>query len=54
MRIAPLLAVIAFLTIPSLAAAECSWGLSQEANISCADGTTWDAETQACTPVVSS
>lgn len=54
MRITALLAAIAFLSLPTLAAAECSWGMGHEVTMSCTDGATWDADTQSCVPVVSS
>ncbi|WJY21338.1 hypothetical protein QTA57_16495 [Fontisubflavum oceani] len=55
MRIKTLLAALALMTAPSLAIAECSWGHgSNEASISCAQGTTWDAESQRCVTSVSS
>jgi hypothetical protein len=39
---------------PALAAAECSWGKMEQVTMSCSEGTTFDAETQTCIPVVSS
>lgn len=41
---------IAITLAPTLSFAECSWGKSQQA-MSCAQGSTYDAETQSCVPV---
>ena len=54
MRIKTLLAAIVLMGLPTLAAAECQWGASHEVTMSCAEGSTWDAETSSCLPVLSS
>lgn len=53
MRIKTLLAAFVLMAVPGFAYAECSWG-SHEVTMSCADGATWDAETQACIPTATS
>ena len=54
MRIKTLLAAFVLTAVPGFAHAECSWGASNEVTMSCADGATWDAETQACVPTATS
>ena len=56
MKIKTLLAAFVLISAPALVQAQCAWGEhgTQEAAISCADGTTWDAATMACVAVVSS
>jgi len=54
MRITTLLAAFVLMGLPSLAAAECSWGVNQEVTMSCSEGSTWDADTSSCVPTLSS
>lgn len=54
MSIKTLLAALVLTAAPGLAMAECSWGSAHQTTMSCAEGTMWDASTQACVPVVSS
>ena len=54
MSIKSLLAALVLTVAPGLAIAECSFGRGHEVTMSCADGMTWDADAQACVPVVSS
>jgi hypothetical protein len=55
MKIKMLLAALAMTAAPTLAIAECSWGKAHETTaMSCVEGMTWDAATQACVPVASS
>ncbi|MGP1356347.1 hypothetical protein [Roseicyclus sp.] len=54
MSIKTLLAALVLTAAPGLAMAECSWGANHQTTMSCAEGSTWDATTQACVPVVSS
>jgi hypothetical protein len=54
MSIKTLLAALVLTAAPGLAMAECSWGSAHQTTMSCAEGTTWDAGTQTCIPVVSS
>jgi hypothetical protein len=54
MSIKTLLAALVLTVAPGLAIAECSFGRGHEVTMSCADGMTWDADAQACVPVVSS
>jgi dCTP deaminase len=54
MSIKTLLAALVLTAAPGLAMAECSWGMEHQTTMSCAEGTAWDASTQACVPVVSS
>lgn len=54
MRIKTLLAAFVLMAMPGFAyATGCSWG-SHEVTMSCADGATWDAETQTCVPTATS
>ncbi|AHM05555.1 hypothetical protein roselon_03297 [Roseibacterium elongatum DSM 19469] len=53
-KIKTLLAAAALMAAPGLAMAECSWGSSHDMTMSCAQGSTWDADSQACVPTVSS
>jgi hypothetical protein len=54
MSIKTLLAALVLTAAPGLAMAECSWGMEHQTTMSCAEGTSWDASTQTCVPVVSS
>ena len=56
MTIKTLLAAAALVALPLMANAQCMWGDhgSQEAAISCAEGTTWDAAAMTCVAVASS
>jgi hypothetical protein len=45
-----LLAAIAMAAFPTLATAECYGTGHNEASMSCAAGTVWDAEAQSCVP----
>lgn len=56
MRIKTVLAALCLTALPGLAMAQgCAWGHSnQEASMSCAQGTTFDAQTGTCVPTVSS
>jgi hypothetical protein len=54
MSIKTLLAALVLTAAPGLAIAECSFGSAHEVTMSCTEGTTWDADAQACVPVVSS
>ncbi|MGI1663561.1 carbohydrate-binding module family 14 protein [Palleronia sp. KMU-117] len=55
MKIKLLLAALAISAAPSLAIAQCSAGKAHETTaMSCVEGLTWDAATQACVPVTSS
>jgi len=53
MSIKTLLAALVLTAAPGLAMAECNW-MAERVTMSCAEGTTWDASTQTCVPVVSS
>jgi hypothetical protein len=53
MSIKTLLAALVLTAAPGLAMAECSWGAHQ-VTMSCAEGMSWDADSQSCVPVVSS
>ncbi len=46
-----LVLAIALLSTPLAAWAECS-GHSEQASISCMEGTVWDPQTSACVPIV--
>ena len=56
MRIKTLLAALILASTPALAFAQgCSYGAhGEEARMSCADGTSWDAASGTCVPTVSS
>jgi len=54
MRIKTTLAAFVLMAMPGFAFAECNWGAAHDVTMSCAEGTTWDAATQACIPVASS
>lgn len=56
MRIKTLLAAAILTAAPAIASAMgCSYDLhGQEARMSCAEGTAWDADSGSCIPVVSS
>ena len=55
MKIKTLLAASVLLMAPMMAHAQCSWSHgAEEAAISCADGTTWDADAMTCVAVISS
>lgn len=54
MKIKTLLATLVIVSAPALAAAECNWGQHQTTAMSCAEGSTWDAEQQACVPAATS
>ena len=54
MRIKTLLAAFVLMAVPGFAYAECSWGAGHEVTMSCADGTSWDADAQACVPTATS
>lgn len=43
-----LLAAAALAALPGLAAAQCSWGKTEQITQSCAPGTSWDAAAGAC------
>ena len=43
-----LIVALALSALPGLAFATCSFGTHQEASMSCAEGTVWDAETEKC------
>ena len=45
-RSLPFLAVVAVLSLPSIAAAACTG--HEEAKMSCAEGTSWNPDTRAC------
>ena len=50
-----LLSALALTVLPSLAFAACSgFGHSTTAQMTCADGMVYDADTQSCVPVASS
>ena len=52
MKTTALLATLAMMIAPNIAAAMgCTYGHEDTASISCADGTTYDAETQRCIAV---
>jgi hypothetical protein len=54
MRLSAIAAVLTLTFAPGLALAECSWGkMDQHASVTCADGTTWDATSQACVDTMS-
>ncbi len=53
-KIKTLLAAAALVSAPALAMADCSWGSAHEVSMSCATGSSWDAESQTCVPTVSS
>lgn len=46
-----LIVALAMVAAPSMSFAMCSYGKHQEASISCADGTVYDADTQTCVTV---
>jgi hypothetical protein len=54
MSIKTLLAALVLTAAPGLAMAECSWGKTERVTMTCAEGTTWDASSATCVPVVSS
>ena len=56
MTIKTLLTAAVLLATPMMASAQCMWGEhgTQEAAISCAEGTSWDAASMTCVAVVSS
>ena len=54
MPIKTLLAAFVLTALPGFAYAQCSWGGAQEATMSCADGTTWDAASQTCVATANS
>ncbi|MEJ6388999.1 adenylosuccinate lyase [Gymnodinialimonas ulvae] len=55
MTIKTLFAASVLVLAPMMASAECSWDYgAQEAAISCAEGTTWDATAMTCVAVASS
>ncbi|MEX3014957.1 adenylosuccinate lyase [Gymnodinialimonas hymeniacidonis] len=55
MTIKTLLTASVLMLVPMMAQAQCMWDHgSQEAAISCADGTTWDAASMTCVAVASS
>ena len=43
-----LLATAVLVAAPGLAMAECSWNKAEQVTMSCAPGTTFDADTQSC------
>ncbi len=51
MTLKSLLAALALTIAPTLAAASC-FG-EQHTTMSCAEGSTWDAESQTCVPIAS-
>ena len=51
MKTKMLLAALVMVAAPSLAMAECSWGKHETTAMSCAEGTTWDADAQSCVPI---
>jgi hypothetical protein len=48
-----LLASAVIVLSPALASAACNWE-KQQVNMSCAEGTTWDASLSACVPIATS
>lgn len=54
MRITALLTTAVLLLAPGIVSAECQWGHSNEVTMSCADGTTWDAQSASCIPTATS
>ncbi len=54
MRIRVLLTAFVLTALPGLAFAQCSWGNPDEVTMNCTQGSTWDADAQACVPLVSS
>ena len=54
MKMKTLLAALAITVAPTLAFAECGWGKAHETAMSCAEGSTWDADSRSCVPVASS
>ena len=53
-KIKILLATAALIAVPGFATAECTWGSGHEVSMSCADGTSWDAESQSCVTTATS
>ncbi len=52
MKTTALLATLAMMILPNVAAAMgCSYGHEATATMSCADGTTYDADAERCVPV---
>ena len=54
MKLKLLLAAVVMMGLPAVASAQCSWGMEEQVTMSCADGSTWDAESQSCIPTVTS
>jgi hypothetical protein len=54
MRIKTLLAAFVLTALPGFAYAQCSLGSANDVTMSCAQGSTWDADAQSCVPGVSS
>ncbi|WP_224815213.1 adenylosuccinate lyase [Hasllibacter sp. MH4015] len=56
MTIKTVLTALVLISAPALASAQCMWGehSTQEAAISCAEGTIWDATAMACVATASS
>ncbi len=47
-------AAFVLMMVPTLATAECGWSMGHEATMTCADGTTWDAQSGTCVPTATS
>ncbi len=55
MTLKTILTASVLMLVPVMAQAQCNWDYgTQEAAISCADGTMWDATAMACVAVASS
>jgi len=54
MRPICILAAVFALSMPTLAAAQCAWGVDDRTTMRCPDGAAWDAESGACVPVATS
>lgn len=54
MRTAMLLTTLSLMLAPGLVMAQCNAGKTQQQAMTCIPGTSWDAETGTCVPVVNS
>lgn len=52
-KIQTLLVAALLAMAPGLALAECGWG-THEMTMTCAQGTSWDADSQSCVPTATS
>ena len=54
MKIKAGLIAVALTVLPTLAMAECAWGHKQQATMTCAEGSVYDAEAGKCVVIASS